>query len=689
MKKFIFIALVLFVSSVSFSQDKEIQAANKKTAERCLKIAQSYIAKSEWSKAYSQSVMGLSYDSTISDLIYIKAVSLSKMNKKKSEVLDAIAPAFFYNNWISSDKNNARILYADYLCETGDYEKSLDILNQEPLLYSADAEFIRIKNNYRICTQDSLELARNELLNCRKIYPLDERFAKIFFMFEFTYITYAQKTNQSYYISEAIQKAANEYIAKFPNYKTKDTSMELMASVFATGETKKRLILAVGEKNNNSSLYAYVALKEGLISQEKAYNLFFDSANNNFDLQLLENFSSLITDEELKKNLVKQLNSFTGTLYIDQDLDLRNELVVKYNRGRAEYIYYDENTDDDLEIYAACDYGVPLSISFASSSLDLFYDIYPAVSKIIINNKNATFNFLHNDFVYSPFMMNVEPYFASLGVNFIIPYIKKNLDIPPYTQIFKSAAGLDVKNYERSSSYVKYTFLKGKAKMAYFYEGNKYYAYGDVSHGFPFVRYVDYDNDNIYETTEYFDVDTKNEYTNKEDKQVIKNIFGDFPFAENLYLRKVEIDRDNDTNKEFKEEYLPFGASIVSWDEDDNGIWDSEFIRYAPNEKDGSVKEETIFYNSNGTVYIILTDINKEPVGIQVEGKDYKIEKGTQKNVYWLYSKESDVIEFELLKKLPKNLNSGAVQIVVLNDERYTIIKIGNNYFFKKIPVAE
>ena len=49
-------------------------------------------------------------------------------------------------------------------------------------IYSADAEFIRIKNYYRIGTEDSIEQARLKINAARRIYPNDVRFPNIFFL---------------------------------------------------------------------------------------------------------------------------------------------------------------------------------------------------------------------------------------------------------------------------------------------------------------------------------------------------------------------------------------------------------------------------------------------------------------------------------------------------------------------------
>lgn len=661
------------------------ELANRKTAERCLKLAESYVIKKQWKTAMNQAEMGLSYDPYVSDLIYIKAAALSNLNATKREVLDVIGPAFEYNTWISLNKNDARLLYADYLSETGEFDKALDILNEEPLLYSADAEFIRIKTLYRIGTKDSVTQARTKLATSRKIYPLDERFPRIFFMFESLFMNASEKYGQQYELPPDVLKIAMDYIVKFPDYKTKDIEMELFASMLISGETQKRLLQAIGEKNNFHPLYAYVALKAGVISQEKAFNLFFDSSDNFYPLYLIESFAPLITDEQLKVNLIKHINSFSGTLAVDEDLDLRKELIIKYERGRPQYISYDENTDGVLEVYAACDFGVPLSVSFVSNKIDLFYDLYPAVQRVSMNGKNGVFYFLGDDYSYTPFEMTVHPPFESLGVDFYVPYIKKDLEVPDYDLLFSKAARFDVNTYERNASYVRYTFLDGKPRMAYFYEGKKFFAYGDVSKGFPFVRYVDYDGDEIYETTEYFDIDTEDVYATEEDKKIIKTILGDIPFAQKIYLKKVEVDRDSDTLIEFKEEYLPNGGKIISWDNDDNGIWDSEYIIYAP-EKDGTVKDESIFYNSNGLEYICVTQINNVPFNVRVNQVDYPVFKGNGKNVFWLGEQMPSEIERKAFEIIGKNIdNVGAVQIAEVDGNRITTIKIGQNIYCRRV----
>ncbi len=100
--------------------------------------------------ALNQAELGLSYDDSISDLIYIKATAKINLGHSRNEVIKIIKEAFEKNNWISYSQTGARILYADLLSDSGYYKESLSVLDAKPLIFSADAEIIRIKNYYRI-----------------------------------------------------------------------------------------------------------------------------------------------------------------------------------------------------------------------------------------------------------------------------------------------------------------------------------------------------------------------------------------------------------------------------------------------------------------------------------------------------------------------------------------------------------
>ena len=687
--RFFFVSLVLLVGmQEAFAQSKGLASANRKTAERCLSLSENYMLNSDWQNALNQAELGLSYDESISDLFYVKAAAQSNLGYAKAQVLQTIKESFAKDNWINYTKNSARILYADILCATGQYEDSLALLDMEPLLYSADSEFIRIKNYYRMGTTASIAQARTRLNSSRKIYPKDARFPNLFFMFEMAFMNYAERTGAPYEIPELVQTIADSYIAKLPDYSSSDIESEIIALLFCSGEQQKRLLKALGEKDQNHPLYAYAALKAGIISEEKAFNLFFESSSGVYNLGLLENFSMLITDQALVQNFSEHLKAFTGTLYIDNDLDLLDELTVIYERGRAKSILYDKNSDGLAEINAQCDFGSPVSLLLDGGKIDLLYDDYPCVGKITDSSDGNVYHFLSYDFSYDPFEMTVDTLFSRFNADFYIPLINSEIESPDKYELAKKASSLELSTREREGSKVIYTVFEGRPVFAVFMSNGVRYAYATIESGCPFVRYSDSDGDGIYETAETFDIDNENKYVDQTDIQIIKNIFGENVFSEKLFIKKIEVDRNADTIIEFSEQYLGNNGRISSWDTDSDGNLDYQYIRY-PDGPDSKLTEETIFYAKDGTEFVSLQNENGLPSLLKYEGQLVDVVKGQTQGFYWVGEQGSLVQEEAVLEAVKNGITDGAVMLVKIEENRVSVIKIGSAYFLKILPQTE
>ncbi len=696
MNKKLFICLVGFFSAIAlFAQSQQTPSsrsaltANRKTAERCLSLSENFMLNQDWQNALNQAELGLAYDDSISDLFYVKAASQSNLGSKKAEVIETIKQSFAKDNWINYTKNSARILYADMLCDTGLYDQSLAVLDSEPLLYSADSEFIRIKNYYRLGTLDSITQARTRLNSTRRIYPKDERFSRLFFMFEFAFLTWAERSGTPYEIPEIVRTIAASYIASIPDYSNDSVESEIIALMFCEKEQQQRLLKAVGEKNQNSPLFAYAALRSGIISEEKAFNLFFDSSNASYTLGLLENFAMLLSDEELINNFFDRINSLQGTVYVDNELDLQYELILEYERGRAKSITYDKNNDGIIELYATCDFGSPQSLFFNDSALVMYYDFYPYLGKAIDNTNGNIYHFLTNEYNYSPFEMTVDTVFKRFGLDFYIPLIDSEIECPDEYVLARNASSLELATKERENSKVNYTIFEGRPVFAAFMNYGTRYAYATMEKGCPFIRYVDYDGDGSYETAESYDLDNENKFNTAEDLTLIKNVFGHNTFSEKLYLKKSQIDRNGDTIIEFSEEYLGNNGKISSWDTDENGVIDYEYIRY-PDSPDGILMEETIIYNENGEEFISLINQDLKPVSLKYSGQNLAILAGQRKDCFWLEEAAEPQEENAIFEKIPADLVQALVQIIQTEeDKRYFLIKIGNAFFCKKLqPVS-
>ena len=687
MKKLVVILLSLGITFTAIAQNSA-SSANKNTALRCLKLAESCLVGNDWQNALNQAELGLSYDDSISDLYYIKAAASLNLGGTKADALRLLSSAFERAAWAGYTKNGARIFLADLLSDTGFYEESLSALDNEPFIYSADAEFIRIKNYYRMGTEDSLSRARQRLNSIRRVYPADQRFPKIFFMFESQFMSEAERDGLKYQIPELVSTIAASYIAKLPDYSDRNQELELMAASFARGEEKLRLIKAIDAKNKSlSALLAIAALRAGIYTDSEAFDMFFGASGSEVYLDLLETFIALLKDEEVIEQAAKTLASFTGTLYIDENMDLQYEFVVQYENGRPLYIKYDGNNDGEIELYSSCDFGAPVLVYFNSSRIQFYYDTFPRISKVSYSDTNLVFNFLHDDFVFSPFDFVTDNVFARTGAEFYIPNISNEIAIPLPQELIEKASSFELPVTERDNARIVYTLSGGNIVFAEFYEEDKRYAYSDFTKEGSIFRFVDYDNDGNFETVEQFsEIPYAQEgLRSDENERIVSSVFNFIDGRQDIYLRKIQIDRNANTFSEFSEEYLEYGGKVTVWDNDDNGLPDCQYIRY-PQKEGESLLEETLYFDSNGLQIISLTIADGVPVKMNIQGSEVMVYAGTAAGLYWIDNKGTEDEETAVLNYVAKGFEQGAIDILNFEEERISVIKVGSSYYCRKVP---
>ena len=688
MKKFAVVLILSLGLSFTVPAQNSAGAANKNTALRCLKLAESCLVAGDWQNALSQAELGLSYDASISDLYYIKAAASLNLGGTKADALRLLSSAFERSEWAGYTKNGARIFLADLLSDTGFYEESLSALDSEPFIYSADAEFIRIKNYYRMGTQDSLKQARQRLNSDRRVYPSDQRFPEIFFMFESLFMSEAERDGLKYSIPQLVSTIADSYILKLPDYSDRNQELELMAASFARGEDKLRLIKAIDAKNKSlSALLAIAALRAGIYTDEQAFDMFFGASGSELSLDLLETFIALLTDEAVIQRAAETLADFTGTLYIDENVDLQYEMTVQYENGRPQYIKYDGNNDGETELYSSCDFGAPVFVYFNSSRIQFFYDVFPRISKVQYSDTNLLFNFLHDDFVFSPFDFVIDNVFARTGAEFYIPYISKETAIPLPQELIEKASSFQLPITEREDAHIVYTLSGGNVVFAEFFEQNNRYAYCDFSKESSLVRFVDYDNDGSFETTElYAEIPFGQEgLRSDENDRIVSSVFNFIDNHNEYYLRKIQIDRNANTFCEFSEEYLEYDGKVTIWDNDDNGLPDCQYIRY-PKKEGESLIEESLYFDSNGLQILSLTLADGVPVKMNAEGSEVMVYAGETEGLYWIEEKGTADDEASVTEFVEMGLEQGKIDIFDLEEQRISVIKVGDSYFCRKVP---
>ncbi len=684
--------IILFSVGITFAafSQNSAGAANNNTALRCLKLAESCLVAGDWQNALNQAELGLSYDDSISDLYYIKAAAQLNLGGTKADALRLISSAFERASWAGYTKNGARLFLADLLSDTGLYEESLSALDSEPYIYSADAEFIRIKNYYRMGTEESLANARQRLNSDRRVYPSDQRFPEIFFMFESLFMSEAERDGLKYQLPQIVTTIADSYIAKLPDYSDRNQELELMAVSFARGEDKVRLVKAIDAKNKNlSELLAIAALRAGIYTETEAFDMFFGAAGGHLSLDTLETFIALLTEPEVIERAAKTLAEFTGTLYIDENMDLQYEFIVEYENGRPMYVKYDGNNDGETELYSSCDFGAPIFVYFNSSRIQFFYDTFPRISKVSYSDQKLTFNFLHDDFVFSPFDFMTDTVFARTGAEFYIPYISKDVAIPLPQELIEKASSFELPITERDDAKIVYTLSGGNLVFAEFYEGSNRYAYCDFTKGTTIARFVDYDNDGKFETTElYAEIPyAQDGLRSDENSRIVSSVFNFIDGRNDIYLRKIQIDSNANTFSEFSEEYLEYGGKVTVWDNDDNGLPDCQYIRY-PKKEGESLLEESLYFDSNGLQILSLTLADGIPVKMNAEGSEVMVYAGQSENLYWIDQKGDADEESAVLDFVKHDLEQGRIDIFDYEEERISVIKVGSSYYCRKVPLT-
>ena len=704
MKKSIF-AVIFSVFLFSLSAQNSYQVANKNTAVRCLKLAENCLMSRDWNNALKQAELGLSYDDSISDLIYVKAAALMNMNSKKADVLSQINKAFELDNWVNNKKNGARILYADLLSDTGKYEDSMNLLDSQPFIFSADAEFIRIKNMYRMGTSQSIENARLKLNSAIRIYPSDSRFANLFFMFEMALLQNYAILGINYEIPDIVKTVANYYISKLPDYDGKNLELELLASFFASSDMQNRLVRAIDSKEQTvHPLLAVAGLQVGLYSEKRAVELFFETVENTFCLSDLEFLTLHLRDSEVLNFLLEKLLNYDGFVYVDCDFDLQNEVVVEYKTGRPLNINCDFDNDGNQDFYAKCDFGSPEIVQLQGENISVYYQEYPFVSKIILHdnsktdevqqNKQTVLNYFGKEFSFAPVELKENDVFGMLGLDFYVPvFTNTQFSLPDFDSLYKNAISVEYPVKERENAKVVYTVFQGETISAVFLQNEKNYAFCNFSN-IPFGRAVDFDDDGIYETLEQYDLILENpDASSLYEPEFLTSIFGEnflhqmINENKKIYLQKISIDRNSNHFYEYAEEYLSDNGKISFWDNNDDGIIDSKHTRF-PQKNGESLQEESVFYDKDGKMIVSIIFVDKTPIKMFESNAEVLINAGENKNFYWIEDVQPLQVENQILDSF-KNMKQGAVEIFESEGARFSIIKVEEDYFCKLLPESE
>ena len=655
-----------FVAASAFCQtSSSADEANRRTALLCLEQSRDSIMDFDWVSAFDEANLGLSYDSAISDLWYIKAVAAVELNTPKAEVISMLASALNTNEWIQYERDAARVLYADLLSDTCRSSFALQILDEEPVIMSADADYIRAKSYYHLNNRIK---ARNIISNAKNLYAHDGRFPLLCLEME-------RKQTADYEVlllADYYRKNIHTWTDEFPE-------LSVYAAAFATSpEEREYLLKSFFARGNNHPFYTVLALQNGIISEQTAFSQILAFAQTGLRFDFFQDFITTVQNENTIAELEEWLTAFAGTLLFDTNSDGLIDMEVLYRRGRAVYINYDENQDGVATCKVDCDFGVPYKIFMPETDTTVTYEAYPFVktARMPAGTGSVQYEVNANELRWTPFDIT-EALSPNLGVSFFIPVPKQQKQILTDRVLISFSNTVTVPGYERPGSEIRFSVFNGQPRSAVYMVDAKPYAYAVFNTGILQFRTVDANNDGFYELTEYYAFnkeEIRQFLSEEEEKTLLKNIFGTINASSGIYLSETVIDTDSDGKHEYSEKYFADGRRIVAWDDDNDGNWDIKCIIT----KDAEV---TKFINPVNKAEITVTAHRGVPVSVETpRGRKPVFRDDLNANLFWIGKKldaaESiKIINFFNLSPYP------GVTIIETDNGRIVAARVGSFYF--------
>ena len=705
-KTLIFASLFL-TAGLSFAQsavkdlDYSAQKANRQTALRYLRLAKNYAIQSDWKKALAAATAGNNYDATVADLWYLMALSQYNEGATRKAVLPVLKNSLSGAEWVDYNKSSARIFYADLLCSTGKPREALDILDQRPYIYSADADYVRIKSCYALGDAASVQSAREKVDVSRRIYPADERFPNLFFAYEYKIMyqkNYETGTFDYMPLDSTARKTADYFITRVPEYNKQNPELEVYAAIFAEGEQRTRLLKAFDARGFKSPLFAAAALEDGVFTESQAFDYFLDFMDKGVDLFDLERFASSLKTDEGKQRMFDYLNAYSGVLYIDTNRTLERNVTISYNRGRPERIVYDADNDGGEDWSAELDFGVPRSAHFEDKKIDVYYGTYPSPVRIVFEEVPGEegmtiFNLADETVDAEIFTVKADEFLAAAG-------FRKDFYIVDETSLWSgktlfdvdrlilSISSMEKPSKERDGALIKFSMLNGEPYAADYLVDGKLYARAQFTK--PLTRSVDKDGDMIFETTEIYAENDGSVVVSKEDADAAsQNIWGSPVPNPLIYLKAIHIDRNGDTLPDFSEEYMTLGGRRAAWDSDYDGNWNVRYTLY-PQEAGKPVVELTEFFvqGAERKVPVSIKLSDGEPQEIKVDSVNVPVTKGRQDCFYWVDGEGSESQELNVIGFM-KGVEQGVVSQFDSGDCFLQAVLIGQNIFARAVKKSD
>jgi len=643
---FTVIVFILF-SAALYAQDAEL-------ADLYVRNAKERIEKNDYDKARSLVEKALSFSSENSDALYAKGfliennypipaeTSVSEYEGKVRGALKAYQNALREKSFTLYKADTVRYKAAELLYRLGNYNDALrylDNINQSPL--STDQFYLKGKLFARIGKRRQLSKLINTAMTR---YPKDFRFIALGVNEKIL-----PRTVVAAYVDQAEITGSEDMAAALAFAITHN-----MAKI-----SRERMFSRYFRLNGkNSEIYRrYIYFLEDIEERKTAAENYingFSRLSRSSVLALFYRFSQT----DLYPYLISLFSEFSGTLTEDWNNDGYAESEITYKAGKPTRFVIDKDQDAILDYIVSFKNeeihgkSIPekVQLNYGRCRYEIFYDVYPAVKKVIYFDaeKRIEYDTIYNrlkadciDLMENPQRINNN--LGQTGENMFIPVIP--------VQFLYYRIKPNEENLLRTSNVITEYNRNDGAPNARFL----------VTDGFITHEYRNLDKNGNYDyVLEYknnLPVSGKRRITSEEKWQVFEQYI-------NGLLKDIKTDMDTDGIYEYREIHMPTekGAEIrMVWDYNDNGIPDSEEIRFS----DG----RTIRKFLNGATEKAPVEMifkNEKLISVNRSGKRLQVVEGP-KNVHWIgkVSAKADT--------LPNNLGEG---IYEADNEKIQVFRI-------------
>ncbi|MCL2705138.1 MAG: hypothetical protein FWE72_02900 [Spirochaetaceae bacterium] len=553
--------------------------ANNEIAKLYLTAADSFFKEDKFDETEMFLNKAALYNQELSDIYYIKALIVIKLNEDLNNSINYLKKAITYRNWNLYNENNAFYELGQLYTRVKDYERALSALYVIKDQYIDDPGFIDLYT-LSLINRGDFAGAQDYLSYAVSKYPDNNVFIKRLLGIDKAYRDNLLKVILD---NNDLYKYAPEII--------------LELSRLTPDKGVKRELILLAEKAGNNSIE--LLLERIAVAGKTTINdiVIFSTLKGFSDYKNIKIINSMIPDKEVSAFLKEYYDAYSGLIRDDINSDGIFEKIMSVEKGIPQWYSEDKNQDNVNDFFVGFQNGKPAFINIEENMLIAYYE-YPFVKTVILYNKHSSeiYNFKNNrthfDILdYSNYL--IPPLFKNTNISELFNSIKKSADNSRKSDIdslkvlfeyFKTENIVNFQSYDQINSIVR----RGTRR-----DNNITYRESDLN------------QDNIFETREIY---------------------------RDGVLYEIKYDGNNNGIFEFKIE-----NGVKYWDFDEDGIYD------AREWDEGGITYREFATNMDGVFNFTAKYENKILVEVKKNDKWNKVYYDKKNNIYWIGEKRINI----------------------------------------------